>query len=286
MASTREIRIKINATTKTKEITKAMHSVSASKLKKTEKILLNYRPMVNEIEATVASILESTEYIHPLVKKRKYNKVLYILIGSDRGLCGSYNNNLFKHFDAYVERKHHSKDDFLVGTIGFKAYTYAKKRGYNIINDESITIRDDIRFIDYEKISKSMIKLYEDKIVDRVVVFYSRYINTINQKTTHRQIVPIRIRSDINVTKKEYIYEPNVKIILDGIIPLFVDHLMYEILLEAKTSEHASRMTSMKNASDNADEIIGKLRLHYNRARQGAITTELTDIIGGANAVS
>jgi F-type H+-transporting ATPase subunit gamma len=181
------------------------------------------------------------------------------------------------------------KDDdheFIVGTIGYKAYSYCKKKKYPMLNKESINSRDDIKFIDFQAMSRAFIKLYLAKQVDKIVMIYSDYINTLSQVVRDEVLLPITdlIKSDKQVSN--YIFEPSTEEVIDQLLPIYLENTLYGIILDAKTSEHASRMTAMKNATDNAKEIIHKQNLVYNRARQAQITIELTDIIGGANAVN
>ena len=290
MSSLREIKGRITAAEKTVQITKAMNMVSASKLKKAERSISSYRPLLDKIAYIVSNVLNSnSELSHPLLQPREVKKVGYILISSDRGLAGPYNSSIFKAFQAYVKENHQSNDEFMVGTIGFKAHTFAKKMGYNIINQESINVRDDVLFVDFKEITKQIVRLYETKLVDKVVVFFNHYVNTITQKVETKQILPIdvaKFNDNKTNTNIEYLFEPGKQEVINELIPLYLDHTLYGIILDAKTSEHASRMQSMKSATDNGTEVINKLALHYNRARQQAITTELTDIIGGASAIN
>jgi len=225
-----------------------------------------------------------------MLEVREQKNVCYILITSDRGLAGPYNSSIFKAFMAHVKEKHQSNDEFLVATIGFKAFSFAKRMNYNMLNQEFINIRDDIQFVDFKQIIDRFTKDYLSGAIDSIVVFYNHFINTMNQVVEHEQILPItnglnKIESKDNL-KLIYNYEPSPKIIINHLLPMYVENTLYGYILDAKASEHASRMTAMKSATDNAEDVIHTLQLHYNRARQAAITIELTDIIGGANAVN
>ncbi len=284
MASLRDIKKRIEATRKTSQITKAMNMVSASKLRKVEKKFRAFQPIKDEVKRLLEDVLSSNPgAMHPLLEHREINKIGYILITSDRGLAGPYNSNVFKYFESLLEE---NEKDFIVGTIGFKAYSYCKKRQYPLLNKESISSRDEIKFIDFQAMSRAFIKLYLDKGVDKIVIIYTDYINTLSQNVTQQQLLPITDLVKSKVMVSNYVFEPGTEEVIQSLLPIFLENTLYGIILDAKTSEHASRMTAMKNATDNAKDIIQKQNLIYNRARQAQITIELTDIIGGANAVN
>lgn len=284
MASLRDIKKRIKATKKTSQITKAMNMVSASKLRKVERKHRAFQPIKEEVKAILESVISSNpEVTHPLLANREIKKIGYILVASDRGLAGPYNSSVFKYFETVLKE---NSQDFIVGTIGFKAYNYCKKKGYPLLNKESINSRDEIKFIDFQAMSRAFINLYLDKGVDKIVMIYTDYINTLTQTVSQRVLLPISdlIRSDVMVSN--YVFEPDAQTVIHSLLPIYLENTLYGIILDAKTSEHASRMTAMKNATDNAKDIIQKQQLIYNRARQAQITVELTDIIGGANAVN
>ncbi|QWB99780.1 ATP synthase F1 subunit gamma [Mycoplasmatota bacterium] len=284
MASLREIKKRIEATRKTSQITKAMNMVSASKLRKVEKKYHAFQPIKDEVERILLDVLSSNpETSFPLLEKREINKVGFILVASDRGLAGPYNSNVFKYFENLLKE---NDKDFIVGTIGYKAYRYCKKRKYPLLNKESISSRDEVKFIDFQAMSRAFIKLYLDKGVDKIVMVYTDYINTLTQNVVDQVLLPITdiVKSKVQVS--DYVFEPGTEEVINQLLPIYLENTLYGIILDAKTSEHASRMTAMRNATDNAKDIIQKQNLIYNRARQAQITIELTDIIGGANAVN
>lgn len=284
MASLRDIKKRIDATQKTSQITKAMNMVSASKLRKVERKHRSFQPIKQEVKTILEDVISShPEVTHPLLENREIKKIGYILVASDRGLAGPYNSGVFKYFEEVLKENH---TDFIVGTIGYKAYSYCKKKNYPLLNKESINSRDEIKFIDFQAMSRAFIKLYLDKGVDKIVMIYTNYVNTLTQNVTDRVLLPITdlIKSDVMVSN--YIFEPDAETVVNSLLPIYLENTLYGIILDAKTSEHASRMTAMKNATDNAKDIIQKQNLIYNRARQAQITIELTDIIGGANAVN
>ena len=292
MATMREIRSRINATKKTSQITKAMHMVSASKLKKAERAIKDFRPLMQRLRQMIDNLLEQDDINHPMLTERDIKKVCYIIVSSDRGLAGPYNSSIFKAVDAYVKEQHQSSDEYVIAPIGFRAMSHAKRMGYPLLNQHSIHVRDDVQFIDFKEVSEHFMTSFLRGDIDKIVVFYNHYVNTITQKVEQYQLLPItngyhkEESAELPEIALIYNYEPSPKAIINHLLPMYVENMLYGIILEGKASEHASRMTAMKSATDNAEDIIKTLQLHYNRARQAAITMELTDIIGGANAVN
>ncbi|MCK4551490.1 MAG: ATP synthase F1 subunit gamma [Tenericutes bacterium] len=287
MASLREIKNRIVATKKTSQITRAMNMVSAAKLKRVERKHVAFTPIKSHIRRLLEDVLSSNpELSNPLLEKREVKKVGYILVTSDRGLAGPYNSNVIRYFDALVKEKYQSKEEYIVGTIGYKGYSYCKRKKLPLLNTESINSRDDVKFIDFQAMSRAFIELYLNNGVDKIVMIYAHYINSISQEIKEEILLPITdLVSDKTDLISDYIFEPSTEEVIDQLLPIFLENTLYGIILDAKTSEHAARMTAMKSATDNALEIIQKQNLVYNRARQAQITLELNDIIGGANAV-
>jgi len=285
MASMRDIKGRITATKKTSQITNAMYMVSASKLKKAERAIVSYRPLLKRMNHIIDGLLSTSDVTHPMLTKRNENMICYLLISSDRGLAGPHNANLFRKFQQSIQTKGPHK--FVVAAIGQKAYNFARRNKYDLINDKPIHVRDDIQFVDFVEITQTFINLYTQKEIDRIVVYYNRFINTITQTVEEKTLLPIVFdEKEEPSSNVSYLYEPSQNEIINHLLPMFVENQLYGYILEAKASEHASRMTAMRSATDNAKDIIRALELHYNRARQQAITIELTDIIGGANAVN
>lgn len=284
MASLRDIKKKIEATKKTSQITKAMNMVSASKLRKVERKHKAFQPIKGKVKSILEQVLSTNpDYSHPLLEAREIKKVGYILVTSDRGLAGPYNSQIIKFFENLIKDDNH---EFIVGTIGYKAFSYCKRKHYPMLNGESINSRDDIKFIDFQVMCRAFIKLYLARRVDKIVIIYSDYINTITQVVRGEVLLPITDLIKEEKLADNYIFEPSTEEVIDKLLPIYLENTLYGIILDAKTAEHASRMNAMKNATDNAKDIIRKQNLIYNRARQAQITIELTDIIGGANAVN
>ena len=287
MAEKKQIKERILATEKTYQITQAMNMVSTAKLRRAERTLSEFKPISDSIKETMNSLLLSNPDLSSTALIENDRKPCYILIASDRGLIGNYNNALFRYFEEYIKERHESKNEFFVATIGYKAYSFAKKRGYRQVNTEPNNIRDDILFVDFEEVARGIVDGYLNHKVGKTTVFYQKFINTMTSKITVDQILPITPSKDAKVfDSTEYIFEPSKEEVLESLIKLDVSYTLFRIILEAKASEHAARMNAMKNASDNAKDIEERLTLLYNHARQNQITTELTDIINGSNAVN
>ena len=284
--SLREVKVRITSTKNTAQIAKAMYMVSQSKVKRAESNYKKYKDFMNNISSCVGQIVEKAkdEYSHPLLKKREVKRTSYLLITSDRGLAGSYNSGLFKEFREYIKANHKSNDEFNVSSIGKKGFGFIEKEGYNTIQKAPTLVRDDVMFVDIYPLAKSIIDSYLNEEIDKLVIIYNHYVNSITQEIVFKELLPIDKIEEVN-SNVDYVYETGIEETLNLVLPMYVQDIIYGIILDAKTSEHSARMNSMKNATDNATEIIDKLQLLYNRARQNVITTELIDIIGGANAI-
>ena len=192
MASMREIKSRITATKKTAQITKAMHMVSASKLKKAEGVIKSYRPLVYKLREMIDNLLTSDDALnHPMLVEREKQVTCYVLVTSDRGLAGPYNSSVFKAFTAFVDENHKSNDEFIVATIGFKAYSFARRMNYKMLNEDIINVRDDIQFIDFKEVIDLFTKQFLSGNIDSIVVFYNKFINIMTQTVEHGQILPI-----------------------------------------------------------------------------------------------
>ena len=285
--SLREVKLRMTSTQKTAQITKAMNMVSASKLRRAEKTYSDYKAFMKQLDDVLSNIVSSGEkFEHSMLKEREIKKVGYIIITSDRGLAGPYNSNVLKALTQEITEKNYSTDDYVVGVIGTQGYAYCKKKGYNLLNSEPTFVRDDVAFIDIAEFGKSLISLYESGEIDSLVVIYNHYVNTLTQNVTLKQILPISGVEGKKEIVTEYEFDQGIEKSLNMILPMYVENMLYGLILDAKASEHSARMTAMKNATDNAETFMETLRLVYNRSRQAAITKELIDIVGGAKAVS
>ncbi len=284
--SLREVKLRISSTESTAQITKAMYMVSQSKVKRAEKTYKSYQDFMKRIASMVSKIVSkaSNEYQHPLLTPREVKKTVYFVITSDRGLAGAYNSSILKALEEQINNNHKSQDEYLTAAIGKQGYSFLKKKGYPMIEDNPVYVRDDVMFVDIEPLARKIIDAYLNKEIDKLVIVYNHYVNSLTQEVKFEELLPIK-KIDGDESNIDYVYETGIEKTLDLVLPMYVKDIIYGIILDAKTSEHSARMNSMKNATDNADEVIAKLQLLYNRARQNVITTELIDIIGGANAI-
>lgn len=283
--SLREVKIKINSTKSTAQITKAMHTVSKTKVKKAERTYKSYKDFMARIKDLVEDVVFKEEDVsHPLLEEREVLKTAYFIITSDRGLAGPYNAAVEKALEQRIKECHKSNDEFITAAVGKKGYYFLKKKGYTLLKDEPTYVRDDVLFVDIAPLAKAFVDLYLDKEIDKLVIVYNHYVNSITQEVLFEELLPIK-KIEKNEKTTDFVFETGIEKTLDLILPMYVQDIVYGIILDAKTAEHSARMNAMKNATDNAEEIIAKLQLMYNRARQSVVTNELIDIVGGANQV-
>lgn len=284
--SLREVKTKINSTKSTAQITKAMHTVSKTKVKKAEKTYKSYKDFMARIADVVKDVLSKTDedFVHPLLKEREIKKTAYFIITSDRGLAGAYNSSVEKALEAKIKECHKSNDEFITAAVGKKGHYFLKKKGYPMLKDEPTYVRDDVLFVDIAPLAKAFVDLYLEEEIDKLVIVYNHYVNSITQEVAFEELLPIK-KLEGKEANTEFIYETGLEKTMDLILPMYIQDMVYGIILDAKTAEHSARMNAMKNATDNAEEIIEKLQLLYNRARQSVVTNELIDIVGGANQV-
>lgn len=288
MVSLREIKTRINSTKKTKAMTKAMQMVSASKKNRAEINARSYVPYMEKVQDVVAAIAGgTTEFSHPMLVSRPVKKTGYIVIGSDRGLAGAYNSSILRQLTRTLNERHKSKDEYVIMAIGRVPRDYFAKRGYNVV-DSMVGLPDQPSFADVKQIARKAVGMFADGTYDELYMYYNHYVSVISQEVTEKKVLPI---TDLTPAEQgegaqaAYEFEPSGEVILEALLPQYAESLIYGALLDGKASEHAARMTAMKTATDNADDIISNLSLVYNRARQAAITQEITEIVGGAAAV-
>ncbi|WP_054861564.1 MULTISPECIES: ATP synthase F1 subunit gamma [Gracilibacillus] len=287
MASLRDIKTRITSTQKTKQITKAMHMVSASKLSKAEEFAKAFDPYSNKIKEVVTSIAGSGQDAdHPMLQTREVKKTAYFVIASDRGLAGAFNSGVLRKVYRTIQDRHQSNDEFAVIVVGRMARDFFQKRGIPILH-EITGLSDQPNFADVKDLTSETVQLFIDGEIDELVIFYNHFVSAISQEVTSKKLLPLTDLQDevSGGSKSMYEYEPNQQEILNVLLPQYAESLIFGALLDSKASEHAARMTAMQNATDNADELISDLSLQYNRARQAAITQEITEIVSGAAAL-
>ena len=289
MASMRDIKRRIRSVSNTQKITKAMKMVSASKFRKTQSSLIAVRPYINNIEEIMYDLLETgIRYGNPLMEKRHtVKKILYIVIAGDRGLCGGYNINILRSASEIINSRPQGTDYGII-TLGIKATEYFKAHNYNVIR-EFADIGDCPTISHCRALSRDVMRQYTDGEFDEVYMVYEKFNSVLSQTPTVFQVLPVE-KENIGIEKEldyinDFIFEPDETAIMDVLFPMYVFALMYRAILEAKAGEHGARMTSMDSATENANDLINKLTLSLNRARQAAITTEITEIVGGAAAL-
>ncbi len=285
MASLRDLKKRISTVKNTRQITKAMKMVSASKLRRSQTALLSLRPYAYKIISVMNSLRDRIDiFEHPLLLRREVKKIRLIIISSDRGLCGSYNSNIIKTAEKYIRDAGLNQDNCIMDFIGRKAYEYFKKRYSNI--GDNYRIEQNPSYDDISYISERLIEHYIEGEFDSLVVIYNEFKSAMSQKIVIERLFPI-IPPDYTepVERDMYIYEPDKTRIVDEIIPKYVKIEVFRMLLESLTSEYGSRMTAMENATRNSEEIMKKVTLIYNRQRQAAITKELSEIVGGKEAL-
>ena len=283
--SIRTIKSRITATKKTSQITKAMNMVSASKLKGAEKSIKEYLPFIDKVKHVVANLSNSNETLeHPILNKREVKTILFVVVSSDRGLAGSFNSSVLKTLDKELSEVS-PNISYKVMPLGLKAYAYVKKRRYPINIQNPVSLKDNIEFSEISEVVHKIVLDYLLNKIDEVRIIYNHHVNTLVQQVTIEKLLPIGT-IHTNEALISYEFDGGKKEILDTIFPIYIENSIYGMILDSKASEHAARMNAMQSATDNAMEVIETLELLYNRARQEAITNELTDIVGGASVIN
>ena len=288
MAGAKEIRSKIASIKSTQKITSAMEKVAVSKMRKAQQRMTASRPYAERIRQVIGHLANANpEYRHPFMIERPVKRAGYVVVSSDRGLCGGLNTNLFKALvkDMSANREQGVEIDLCV--IGSKGATFFRIFGGNVVAaishlGEEPSINDLIGSV------KVMLDAYLDGRIDRLSVVSNKFINTMTQKPTIDQLLPLAEVEDAQAVKKgqwDYLYEPDAQQLLDALLVRFIESQVYQAVVENGAAEQAARMIAMKNATDNAGDLISDLQLVYNKARQAAITQEISEIVGGAAAV-
>jgi len=286
MAVGSEIVTKIKSVQSTRKVTSALEMVSASKIKKAKDQMLEARPYANQMRTIIGHLAHSSpEYRHPFMKEREVKRVGYVVVSTDRGLCGGLNTNLFKNCVADMKQWQDKDVDVDVVTIGNKASTFFNKINVNL--KASIpSLGDNPELTRLIGLVKVMLDEFSDEKIDRLYLVFNDFVNSIVQKPTVQQLLPLEPAENENIkTNFDYLYEPEAKDVLEFVLGRYVESLVFQGILENLASEHAARMVAMKNATDNAGDLIKDLQLIYNKARQAAITQEISEIVGGAAAV-
>ncbi len=291
MAGLKEIRTRIASVKTTRQVTSAMKMVSAAKLKKAQDAILQIRPYAEKLHEILVSLSASLENIEDSVytQNRIPEKVLVILVSSNRGLCGGFNTNISKKAielvkEKYTKQKQLGTLDFMC--IGKQGERYLKHRNYNVVTNEN-SLFDELSFENVAKVAEGAMKAFENKDYDRIELVYNQFKNAATQVQASEQFLPVEMEEDTaDNTNYNFIYEPSKEQIIKDLIPRSLKIQFYKAILDSNAAEHGARMTAMHQATDNATTLIGDLTLQYNKARQAAITGEILEIVGGAEALN
>lgn len=287
MAGGREIKTKIKSVQNTRKVTRALEMVSASKIRKAQERMKASRPYARLMRQMIGHIAKAnSEYTHPfMVQRELVKRIGYVIVSTDRGLCGGLNSAMFRKILGDMRQWQEKGVEIDVVCIGQKASTFFRRLKVNMTG--SVTHLGEQPQLDkLVGVIKVMLDGYTASSLDRVFLCYSEFVNTMAQKPTQNQLLPLPVSETLAAKHDwDYLYEPDAQSVLDHVLTRYVESLVYQAVLENLASEHAARMVAMKSASDNATKLIGTLNLIYNKARQAAITQEISEIVGGAAAV-
>ena len=287
----KEVRNRIKSVQGTQQITKAMKMVSAAKLRRAQDAITQMRPYAKKLQEMLSNIVSSSDgdVNMALAAERPINKVMIIVVTSDRGLCGGYNSNLIKLAKQTVADKYAAqlaKGNVQFLPVGKKGYEHFNKNGFQVV-DKYWDIFTGLSFEKVQTAAKYAMDAFANKEVDAVELVYSEFKNAGTQLFVQEQFLPVQKIVSASKTKKaDFIFEPSQEVLIVELMPKILNTQLYKAVLDANASEHGARMTAMDKASENANELLKALKLSYNRARQAAITTELTEIVSGAAALN
>lgn len=287
MAGGREIKGKIGSVTNTRKVTSALEKVSASKIRKSQDLMAASRPYARMMRQVIGHLSQANpEYKHPFTEKRDSVKsVGYIIVSTDRGLCGGLNSNLFRKVLREIRTHQQNGVEASVVTVGRKSVQFFRNLKVNLTGSlEHLGEKPQLE--DLIGVIKVMLDAYRNGEIDELHVVYNDFVNTVTYNPTIMPLLPLpEVENDSMLKHWDYIYEPDPVELLDEVLTRYVESLVYHSVLENLASEHAARMLAMKNATDNAGKLIDELNLAFNKARQAAITQEISEIVGGAAAV-
>ena len=287
MAGGKEIRTKIKSIQNTQKITKAMEMVAASKMRRAQERMRQARPYAEKMRSVVAHLAQaSLEYKHSVTRERDVKRVGFIIVSTDRGLCGGLNINMFREAVNALSEWQQKNVEIDVTAIGTKGLGFFKRIGANIVS-EATRLGDAPQLIDLIGAMKIMLDAYEEGRIDRLYVVHNRFVSAMSQVPQVEQLLPIHADEPDEKLKNhwDYLYEPDAHEVIDALMTRYIESLIYQGVTENIACEMGARMVAMKSASDNAGTLIDELQLVYNKARQAAITQEIAEIVGGAAAV-
>lgn len=289
MPGYRDIKRKINSIKKTQQITKAMNMVAAAKLRGAQGRMESFRPYAEKFSSVIGDLAGTANpAAFPLMAVRPVRNILVVLVTSDRGLCGSFNTNLISTAEKYAKAQTEQEKIVKFACIGKKGANYFGKREYEVLT-KSVGIMGNVQMYNARQVGQEIIRYFIDEAVDDVQLLYGRFINIVTQRPTMKKLLPISSVDLGETTEKSkkvvYTYEPEPEQILNQLMPMYINVQIMHGMLETAASEQAARMTAMDNASKACTDMINSLTMTYNKARQAAITKELMDIVGGAEAL-
>ncbi|MDM1050390.1 ATP synthase F1 subunit gamma [Sphingobacterium hotanense] len=290
MANLKEVRNRITSVTSTQQITKAMKMVSAAKLKRATNAIVQLRPYANKLRDILAQVSASVEGNNsPYTQDRIPTKVMIIVVTSNRGLAGAFNANAIKTANNLIADKYadqFARGDVSIIAIGKRGHDFFSRRNFNVIGNHN-ELFNNLDFENVSKVTEYVMDQFKEGNIDRVEVVYNQFRNAAVQILTSEQILPLLPEEkEENVAELDYIIEPSKEKIIEELIPKAIKIQLYKAVLDSNASEHGARMTAMDKATENAGDLLRSLKLSYNQARQAAITTELTEIVSGAAALS
>lgn len=294
MANLRDIRNRISSIKNTQQITKAMKMVAAAKLRKAQQRMTVTRPYSKKMAQVVAKLASSQQNVQNdlLREPEEVKRILMIVVGSDRGLCGGFNNNLFRKIEGEISEKYNSfnqQGNFDIITIGKKSTGYFKKRDYKVVQSYP-GFFDDLNYEETSEIMSYATNQFVEEHYDKVLIAFNEFKTVISQNRLIEEALPLNTESieqseEESSTEKDYIFEPDPASILEKLLPVHLNMQLWRAVLESNAAEQGARMAAMDNATENAKELEQDLRLEYNQARQSAITTEISEIVSGAAAL-
>jgi len=284
MANLKQIRTRIVSVKKTQQITSAMRMVAAAKMRRAQENILRARPYAHKLREVMAHLARVTDaQMHPLFARREPRRVLLVVVTGDRGLCGGFNNNIIRTAQHFIDD--FRGDELQLFTVGRKGDDFFKKRTTPIM-ERLISFFNDLDFGHAVTLGQKVMELYGGGELDQVMVLYNEFKSAVRQDVILEELLPVDpTLVEEEECKQEFLYEPDAMSVLKSIVPLHINNQFWRILLESNAAEQAARMTAMESATDNAEEMIRELTLHFNRARQAAITQEISEIVGGAEAI-
>jgi F-type H+-transporting ATPase subunit gamma len=287
MAGGKEIRTKIKSIQNTQKITKAMEMVAASKMRRAQERMHQARPYAQKMRNVIAHVSQANlEYKHSFTQERPTKRVGFVIVSSDRGLCGGLNINLFRDVVNALTEWQSQNAEIDLTTIGSKGFQFFNRVGANIVS-EATRLGDTPHLDDLIGPVKVMLDAYTDNRIDRLYLVHNHFQSTMSQTPQLEQLVPIHAEQPDETLSHhwDYLYEPDAKDVIDALMTRYIESLVYQGVVENIACEMAARMVAMKSASDNAGDLIDELQLVYNKARQASITQEISEIVGGAAAV-